>query len=136
VTSKNDDTIGTTKTRNSNAKIKPYGKTAQLSIADIVGTLQDSLGTKLTAYIAGVADAKMVSKWANGTTNPNDDRERILRDTHTIFQMILHAEDEFVARAWFIGRNPNLDDEAPIDALREGRVKDVIAAARAYADGS
>ena len=112
-----------------------HRKTAQLSIEDIARFLQDTLGTKLTAYIVGVNDARAVSKWANGT-QPNPQRQKLLRDTHTIFQTILQAEDEYVARAWFIGMNPHLDDEAPADALREGRVKDVVAAARAYADGS
>lgn len=114
---------------------KAHRTTTLLSIADIARVLQDTLGTKLTAYIAGVTDARMVTKWVNGT-QPAEDRARLLRDTHQIFQIILQAEDEYVARAWFIGMNPNLDDEAPADALREGRVKDVVAAARAYADGS
>lgn len=125
-----------TKTRSqSEAGTKPYRKTAQLSTADIARFLQDTLGSKLTAYILGLKDPKMVGKWADGA-KPADDREKLLRDTHTIFQTILQSEDEYVARAWFIGMNPNLDDEAPADVLKEGKVKDVLAAARAYADGS
>lgn len=37
-----------------------------------------------------------------------------------------------VIRAWFMGMNPQLGDESPIEALREGRVRDVMAAARAF----
>ena len=106
-----------------------------LSTQDLARFLQDTLGSKLTAYITEVKDPKMVGRWAEGT-KPSQIRERRLRDTYQIFQTVMQADDEFVARAWFIGMNPNLEDDTPADALRAGRAKDVIAAARTYADGS
>lgn len=36
-------------------------------------------------------------------------------------------------RAWFVGRNPHLDDEAPATAISQDRLEDVIAAARSFA---
>lgn len=112
-----------------------HRKSVTLSVADIARFLQDTLGTKLTAYIAGVSDPKMVTKWAGGTANPAEARERTLRDTYQVFQLILEAEDEYVARAWFIGMNPQLEDETPADRLREGKVREVMAAARAFLGG-
>lgn len=106
-----------------------------LSTPDIARFLQETLGSRLTAHITGVKDAKMVGRWAEGT-KPSPVRERRLRDTYQIFQTIMQAEDEYVARSWFIGMNPNLDDDAPADALRQGRAKQVMAAARMYAHGS
>ena len=106
-----------------------------LSTPDIARFLQDTLGSKLTAYITEVKDAKMIGRWAEGT-KPSQVRERRLRDTYQIFQTVMQADDEYVARAWFIGMNPNLEDDVPADALREGRAKEVMAAARTYADGS
>jgi len=50
-----------------------------LEIAGIAGFLQDTLGSKLTAYIAGVSDPKMVTKWAGGQSKPGAERERRLR---------------------------------------------------------
>lgn len=108
-----------------------HARTVTLTIADIAEFLRDTLGSKLTAHIAGVSDAKMVGRWAEGT-KPAAAREKRLRDTYQIFQVLLKAEDEYVARAWFIGMNPLLDDETPADSLREGRARDVMAAARAF----
>lgn len=112
-----------------------HRRTVSLSIADIARFLQDTLGSKLTAYIAGVSDPKMVGKWAGGRTKPGAEREKRLRAAYQVFQLILEAEDEYVARAWFIGMNPQLDDETPADCLRAAQVKDVMAAARAFLSG-
>ena len=44
------------------------------------------------------------------------------------------AEGEHVARMWFIGSNPWLDHDSPIDAIREDRFKEVAAAATAMVE--
>lgn len=54
---------------------------------------------------------------------------------HRIFQQIADREGENTARAWMIGMNPHLDDQAPILAIADGRGQDAEAAARAYLDG-
>jgi len=41
-----------------------------------------------------------------------------------------------VVRAWFMGMYPHLDDENLADLLAEGRAREVMAAARAYANQS
>ena len=122
--------VTTAKTRSNEA----HRRTVSLTTPDIARFLQDTLGSKLTAYIAGAADPKMVGKWAAGT-KPSAEREKRLRAAYQIFQLLLEAEDEHVARAWFIGMNPQLDDETPADCLRESQVKDVMAAARAFLSG-
>ena len=40
-----------------------------------------------------------------------------------------------VVKAWFIGLNPQLDDESPAEAIREGRLKEAMSAARAFVAG-
>ena len=112
-----------------------HRRTVTLEVAGIAGFLQDTLGSKLTAYIAGVTDPKMVTRWAGGHSKPGAERERRLRAAYQVFQLLLEAEDEHVARAWFIGMNPQLDDEAPADCLRAGQTKDVMTAARAFLSG-
>ena len=41
-----------------------------------------------------------------------------------------------VARAWFIGANPFLDEETPLTAIREDRARQVVAAATAFVEAS
>lgn len=52
-----------------------------------------------------------------------------------IIQQLADREDQHTARAWMIGMNPHLDDQAPILAIAEGRADEVRAAARAYLNG-
>jgi hypothetical protein len=45
---------------------------------------------------------------------------------------LLATDSPAVVRAWFMGMNPQLDDENPAEVLAEGRSREVMAAARAY----
>lgn len=47
---------------------------------------------------------------------------------------VAEAEGEHVARLWFIGANPWLDNDTPVNAIREGRLKEVSHAAQALVD--
>jgi hypothetical protein len=46
------------------------------------------------------------------------------------------AEGEHVARGWFIGGSPLLDEDTPLTAIREDRAKDVTAAVAAFIEGA
>src|SRR3954468_10128476 len=95
--------------------------TVESTMADIVSFLQEVLGQKLVAYIAGVSDPKAVARWANGTRTPRGASEERLRGAYQVFQMLNTEESSHTIRAWFIGLNPQLNDESPSSALREGR---------------
>lgn len=105
------------------------------SLADIAGVLQEHLGQKLTAHMAGLADAKAIGKIAKGARAPRDEAEKRLRAAYLVLTILLDDESAHTARAWFIGMNPQLDDDAPADAIRAGRLKDVVAAVRSYSTG-
>ena len=109
-------------------------RTTRLAFSDIAETLQDVLGQKLTAHIAGLTDTKAIGEYARGGREPRHDVEARLRLAYQVFQVIVDSDSDHVARAWFIGLNPQLDDDTPADAIREGRLKDVLAAARAFVD--
>lgn len=103
------------------------------STASITGFLNDLLGNALVAHIANV-DKSTVSRWKSGTA-PGQEAERRLRGTHQVCTLLLAGDADHTVRAWFIGNNPQLDDEAPADVLREGDIKAVLSAARSYVDG-
>ncbi|MEU9982295.1 XRE family transcriptional regulator [Streptomyces sp. NPDC050856] len=109
--------------------------TVRMPIAEIARFLQDNLGQRLTARIAKISDAKQVGKWAAGDITPRHESEERLRAALQVFQLIQDAESLYTARAWMIGMNPQLEDEAPAQCIAEGRFKDVMVAARAYVDG-
>ena len=81
---------------------------ATLSIREIAAYLQEAVGQRVAAAMAGLADAKQIGRYArNGGPEPHGATERRLRD----------AYDDKTARAWLFGTNTRLDDRAPIEVL-------------------
>lgn len=112
-----------------------HERAVSFEVKDVARYLQDALGQKLVAYMAGISDPKRVGRWAQGTQVPREGAERRLRAAFQIFHLLLAEESAHVVRAWFIGLNPQLDDDPPADAIRDGRLKEALAAAKAFIGG-
>jgi lysophospholipase L1-like esterase len=112
-----------------------HQKTVQFGINDIAQFLQETLGQKLVAFIAGTADVKAVGRWAKGERTPRIEAEKRLRVAFQIFHLLQEEESPHTVRAWLVGVNPQLDNESPAEAIREGRLKDAVVAAEAYVSG-
>jgi hypothetical protein len=110
-----------------------HRRATETTIADLVKTLQEVLGRQLVASLAGV-DVKTVDRWAEGR-KPRADSEARLRTAFQVYQLLLSRDSDHTARAWFLGLNPQLDDVSPIEALREGRLREVIVAAKSFTLG-
>lgn len=70
-----------------------------------------------------------------GEREPRSDAEQRLRVAYQVFHLLQSRESQHTVRAWFVGLNPQLDDEAPADAIRAGRLRDVWVAAKSYLAG-
>ena len=102
--------------------------------SQLVTELQSVLGQALIAVLTG-RDVRTVARWTAATpTRPPLETERVLRDALQVQQLLLSVDAADVVRAWFMGMNPQLEDFSPIEALAEGRARDVMAAARAFAN--
>lgn len=89
-----------------------------LSIRVIASYLQETLGQRITAAIAGLADIRQVGRYAReGGPLPHDAADRRLRAGYKIVRMLVDAYDDKTARAWLFGTNTRLDDQAPIEVL-------------------
>jgi hypothetical protein len=108
-----------------------HARSTRLGVPTIVGSLQDILGQRLVAVIAGVSDAKAVGKWARGERSPHPEAEQRLRNAYQIVQLLLERESGETVRAWLVGMNPDLDDQAPALALAKDPVG-VLQAARSF----
>jgi hypothetical protein len=106
-----------------------------MTIADVAKYLQDTLGQRLTGYLAGVEDHKAVGAWAGGEREPRPAAEERLRTAFHIFHLLQDEESPHTVRAWFVGLNPQLADESPATAIREGRFREALVAARAFLAG-
>ncbi|MBX6763699.1 MAG: XRE family transcriptional regulator [Rubrobacteraceae bacterium] len=105
-------------------------------VTDVVSFLQDLLGRRLVAYVAGVKDAKTVSRWANGEVRSiRQESEERIRTAYEVAQLLVQFDSPRIVKAWFIGLNPQLDDVSPAEMIREGKLKEAKAAARAFVAG-
>jgi hypothetical protein len=82
-------------------------------LSEIATRLQEVLGQRMTAVVAGVNDAKAVGQWARGLRTPHPGAERRLRDTYQVVGLLLEYDAPETIRAWFGGMNPHLGDQAP-----------------------
>jgi hypothetical protein len=114
---------------------RAHEQSVSFNIADTARFLQDVLGQRLTAYIANIKDPRTVGTWATGQNKPRQDAEDRLRHAQMIVHLLQGDESVHVVRAWFVGLNPQLNDEPPADAIREGRFKEALTAARAFIAG-
>jgi hypothetical protein len=105
-------------------------------VDDVASFLQDLLGRRLVAYVAGVKDGKTVSRWANGeVSSVRQESEERVRTAYEVAQLLVRFDSPRIVKAWFIGLNPQLDDVSPAETIREGRLKEAKAAARAFVAG-
>jgi len=117
------------------ASREAHRQTTETSIEQITIFLEEVLGRKLVAALAGVADPKAVGRWASGERSPRPAAEERLRVAYQVFRLLLAEESKHTIRAWFIGLNPQLNDESPVMVIRAGRFQEVMVAAKAYVSG-
>lgn len=117
------------------ASREAHRQTTETSIEQITAFLEEVLGRKLVAALAGVADPKAVGRWASGERAPRAAAEERLRVAYQVFRLLLAEESKHTIRAWFIGLNPQLNDESPVMVIRAGRFQEVMVAAKAYVSG-
>lgn len=110
---------------------------ANLDVTEIVTWLDEHLGQRMTAYVSGIKDQKLVAKWASGKHKPHPDSEMRLRRAYYAARLIVEAYSDQTARAWLFGANTRLDDQAPASVLRTAAEVDdlfpIVPAARAFA---
>jgi hypothetical protein len=99
--------------------------------------LYDHLGPRITAYLSGVADPRVVRRWLDASVEPEQKSRIRLQYAYQAARMLIAAYDDRTAQNWFFGTNRRLDDEAPAFILRHGETPDdlrlVVPAARAFA---
>lgn len=119
----------------SNAALRKeaYRRATSTPISVIARQLQKTLGQRLAALVVGAGDPKAIGHYANGTRSPHEDTARRLRVAHQVVVTLSSRETPETIQAWFVGMNPDLNDEAPADLILK-EPKRVLEAARAYVE--
>lgn len=117
-----------------------YERVTRMEVAAVARALEELLGAKLVAYIAGVSEARAVRHWSRGEREPRGDVPERLRTALRVALMVAATDGPGVVQAWFQGLNPQLDERSPARLLREGELEevgpDVLGAARAFVAGA
>ena len=114
-----------------------HGGTIRMGIHEVARQLNAGLGPTLVAALTGTKDRKLPIRWAHADgPEPGPDFRRRLLLAHRVWTQIAPEETADVARAWFIGANPFLDEDTPLTAIREDRARPVVAAATAFVEDS
>ncbi|MDP8931880.1 MAG: XRE family transcriptional regulator [Actinomycetota bacterium] len=116
-------------------KTRAHDDSIRAETDKITAFLQEIFGAKLVAHMAGVSDDKRVNKWIKGE-GMSAQAEARLRAAHQIAWFLLAHDSPETVRAWFIGMNPQLDYEAPADAIRDDRHRHAMVAAEAFVEGA
>lgn len=109
-----------------------------LSAREIAAYLQEQLGQRMAAHLAGLGDTRQIGRYAReGGPSPSQTVERRLREGYKVVRMLVDAYDPQTAKAWLFGTNTRLDDAAPIEVLGQatetGQLAAVVRAARQFA---
>lgn len=118
--------LSTTKQARSRPDLMAHRRAVQATFAEIVAELAAILGKKLTAYIAGVKDTRVIDRWMQGEVEqPYRDAEPRLRLAYQIARTLNDHDSPRVVQAWFVGLNPELQDRTPAVLLREADINQV-----------
>ena len=111
-----------------------HERAMSLPIQEVVRELVALLGAPTVAAIAGVSETRALQRWMSGS---KPQRSQVLRFALQIGRMIVARNETEMARAWFQGCNPHLDDAVPALMLRNRPLAEVqaplMAAARSFA---
>jgi len=105
-----------------------------LPMRDVVRKLVGLLGATTVAVIGDVKETRAVQHWM---ADREPQRPHVLRFALQIASMIATVASRDIARAWFHGANPCLNDEVPMLLLRDRPLETIqarlLTAARSFA---
>lgn len=112
--------------------IEAHRKAVDADLQTMASTLVEVMGRALVAGMVGIRNPKTISRWASGEVTSVRDRyseERLIAAFQVVSFLQEYLGNETI-RAFLLGMAPELDDEAPAIALREGNFKGAMKAAR------
>lgn len=99
-------------------------ETAHLDIDQVIRLLSLDLGPTLAAATAGAESVTQAAAWTNGQAAPTPEQAERLRLAYWLFNALQAAESTDIARAFFIGRNARLNNEAPCQFLKRSKARE------------
>jgi hypothetical protein len=117
------------------ARQRAHRAATEASVQELAHELEEVLSRRLTAYLVNVQEGRTVARWASGeiTTIRDEETERRLRTAYEIVTLLREASATTqTARAWFISLNPWLNNQPPLEVIRNGDLQAAMYAAEAF----
>lgn len=113
------------------------------TIQVVIRSLTDWIGPDLMGVMCGMKGSAPLKKWM--VRPPNIEEEAKLRTGYEAFRIVRKVDSVEVVRAWMVGMNPHLVnhdedsdpewvDGTPVIEIGLGYGREVLTAARAYAE--
>jgi uncharacterized protein (DUF2384 family) len=99
---------------------RTHGRSDSQRIDHLAEWLEVTLGPRLVAYAVGVSPSD-VCRFAHGDEAPSEDVARRLRHLYTATWFIASTDGPGSAHDWLTLPNPQLDNRAPAELLRDGQ---------------
>lgn len=96
------------------------------TVQSIASGLQDVLTQKLTAYIVGLSDGLDMGRYVRGEKIPDSGTDKKLRDLHSLVSDFLKVKDSETIQVWFLGKNPELENDSPANILHSGFMENYL----------
>jgi hypothetical protein len=114
--------------------LEAHDHAMSIPISQVVSELADLLGATTVAVIGGVQETRAVHQW---TTGREPQRPNVLRFALQLATMVSTLANREIAKAWFHGSNPRLNDQIPMLLLRDPEISasmraELLDAARAF----
>ena len=120
--------------RGEHSDVESHEFAMSMPIADVVRRLVEILGASTVSVIGDVSETRAVAQWMSGR---EPQRPHVLRFALQLAMMVAGEGGAEVAKAWFQGSNPYLNDQVPALMLRNRPLPEIqpalMAAARAFA---
>lgn len=113
-----------------------FAATTRMPMSELVRRLNAILGPTLVSTAAGSKDPKAAIRWAKSDKSRISPQfEKNLRIAYRAMTAITEVENAHIARSWFIASNPLLNEDSPVQAIRDGRHRDVVRAFTSVVSG-
>ena len=113
---------------------KAHFESIKAPVTKIAAQLLEILGARLSALVVGLSDPKAMGEYAKGARTPQPDTDAKMRVAHQVIVTLLSGNlPRETIQAWFVGMNPDLDDEPPARVILESPKK-VLDAAKAFVE--
>lgn len=95
-------------------------------ITRVAFSLHRRLGPKMLAQILGEPRLAGVEEMALGNKLPTPDQQRVLRQLDAISEQFPPSPSPRLIRTWLERSQPELGDQSPVSALRDGKFEQVF----------